>query len=128
MTTRTRSLLNLAAALFIGGLVAYTIHLLNQVTEDMIQDRIAHANFFSKLIKENWDGIKSFSDEEKKALLNSLNPTFLSMDIRMLRLVILILLCGFAVSIILGRLVVIFKLWQASSARNSAPYRQAGIV
>ena len=121
MTTRKRILINLAAALLIGGLAAYAIYLLNLVTDDMMQDRIAHANFFSRLIKENWEGIKSFSDEEKKALLDSLNPAFLTFDIRVLRLVILVLLCGFAVSIILDRFVVIFKLWRTSKAPNRVP-------
>ena len=83
--------------------------------------RIVQANFFSRLIKENWEGIKSVSDEEKKALLGMLDPTLLSTDIRMLRLIILMLLWGFGLSVVINRSIAVFKLLRASRIHAAAP-------
>ena len=121
MTRSNQILANLVAALLIALLVAYAAHLANQLTESMIQDRVVHANFFSKLVKENWDGIKSYSNDEKKALLDSLDPAALGTDIRMLRVVILFLLFGFGASVLLGRAAVIISLWRGSHARVPEP-------
>jgi len=120
MTTRTRILLNLLLALMVGALVGYAIHLLNSVVDHMIEDRIATAKFFSKLIKDNWDTIKS-SDDEKQALLDLLDPKFLSTDIGFLYVFSLTLLFAMGAAFVLGRLTEAFKLWRASKARNVAP-------
>lgn len=70
--------------------------------------------FLTRMIRENWEGIKSFSDKEKKELLELLDRERLAWDIRIMRFNILILLFGSLAGGIIDRIIAIFKLWKTS--------------
>ena len=121
MAPRTKIYLNVAWVLILLGLGVFAYVELNQVTAFMVDDRVAHANFFTRMIRENWEGIKSFSDTEKKELLELLDHERLAWDIRIMRIIILILIFGCIAPGILDRIIAIFKLWKTSRRGKIAP-------
>jgi hypothetical protein len=114
MAPRTKIYLNVTWVLILLGLAVFAYIELNQVTAFMVDDRVAHANFFTRMIRENWEGIKSFSDKEKKDLLELLDRERLAWDIRIMRFIIFILLFGSIAAGILDRIIAIFTLWKTS--------------
>jgi len=120
MVIRARVALRILGIALLVSVVAYAHYLVNQLTTEFTQDRITHAAFFSKLIRENWDVIKS-SDAEKQALLNLLSPALLSTDIMVMRAVILILLYGCFATAVIGELLSLFKLRAGSRRPDRAP-------
>ena len=114
MAPRTEIYLSVTWVLILLGLAAFAYIELNQVTAFMVDERVAHANFFTRMIRENWEGIKSFSDDEKKELLELLDLERLAWDIRVMRFLVFILLFGSIAAGILDRIIAISKLWKTS--------------
>ena len=121
MATRGKLLFNFAVIFFAaiaGGFVHYEV---NELSNTFIDIRVAEVKVFAKLVRDNWDGIKSVSDEKKEALLQTLDPTQAGFEIRMMRTAIIVLFYGLVGSIILDRAVAVFKLWKASRRAGPAP-------
>jgi hypothetical protein len=121
MAIRRKLLFNLLAILFVataGGFVHYEV---NEISNIFIDIRVAEVKVFARLVRDNWEGIKSVSDQKKESLLQALDPSLAGMDIRVMRAAIIILFYGLVGSIILDRGVAMFKLWKASRAPNPAP-------
>jgi hypothetical protein len=124
MATRRKLLLNFIAIIFAamaGALVHYEV---NKISSTFIAIRVAEVNVFAKLVRDNWNGIKSVSDENKKLLLQTLDPARAGAEIRVIRAIIIIMFYGLVGCIILDRTVAMFKLWRGSRSTN--PARQAG--
>lgn len=116
---RTRIVLNLAIILFLVGLSSYIHHTVTEITEIFASARIADAKFFSKLILENWDGIRTIPDEKKKIVLKNLDPSLATVDLQAMRT---LLLCTFYVFIggaVVGRVVALYSLWKKSRRRRA---------
>ena len=120
MAMRTKLLVNFVYILILSGLCIYAYVGINEMTATFIDDRIAHAQFFARIIRENWHGITSFSDDEKKALLESLEPSMLTLDIRTMRFINLFLLVGLVSVCILGCLQLPFNSWRSSREKRVA--------
>jgi hypothetical protein len=121
MATRRKLLFNFLAILFAamaGGFVHYEV---NQLSNTFIDIRVAEVKVFAKLVRDNWDGIKSVSDEKKQTLLQTLDPSQAGSEIRLMRTAIIVLFYGLVGSIILDRAVAMFKLWKGSRETNRAP-------
>jgi hypothetical protein len=121
MVMRRKLLFNflvILLAAMAGGFVHYEV---DGIAATFIDIRVAEVKIFSTLVRDNWDGIKSISDEQKKMLLQTLDPSRAGIEIRVMRTVIVMLFYGIVGSIILDRAVAMFKLWKASRAALVAP-------
>ena len=118
MTLRTRIALHIAAILVFAGLVAYAHYGLTQVTASFAENRIATANFYSKLIRENWASLRE-TDANKEALLDMLKPELLTYDLQFMRVVAIMLLYGFFFTLLLSESVSLYRL--ISQHRKVAP-------
>jgi|SRR5579864_6901233 len=120
MATRTKLLLNLAAILLLVAATAYVHKVVNEVTNTFIEIRVTDAEFFSKLITDNWDGIKSIPIEKRKILLQNLDPALAGSDLRLMRDLILIVFYCFTITLAIERLVVLFRIWKSSRHAQDA--------
>ena len=120
MSMRRKVLLNLAVIVFAAGAGIFVQHQVNEMSSTFIAIRVAEVNVFSKVVRDNWDGIKSVSEENKKLLLQTLDPSRAGIEIRLMRAIIIILFYGLVASIILDRAVAIIKLWRQSQPKGPA--------
>ncbi len=118
MATRHKLLLNFIAIILAAMAGAFVHYEVNEISSTFIAIRVAEVNVFSKLVRDNWDGIKSVSDENKKLLLQTLDPTRAGAEIRVMRAIIIIMFYGLVGCIILDRAVAMFKLWRGSRSTN----------
>jgi hypothetical protein len=120
MATRSKLLFNFLAIVFAAMAGAFVHYEVNEISNTFIDIRVAEVKVFAKLVRDNWDGIKSVSDEKKQVLLQTLDPSQAGIEIRMMRTAIIVLFYGLAGCIILDRAVAMFKLWKASRQTNRA--------
>lgn len=118
MTLRARIVLRIAAILVVVGLVAYAQYGLNQVTALFAENRIVTANFYTKLIRENWSAIKD-SDANKQALLDLLKPELLTSDLQFMKVLATILLYGLFFTLLLNESIALYRL--VSKRGRTAP-------
>ena len=118
---RRKLLFNFVVILLAAMAGAFVHYEVDGIAATFIDIRVAEVQVFSKLVRDNWDGIKSISDEQKKLLLQTLDPSRAGSEIRVMRTVIIVLFYGIVGSIILDRAVAMFKLWKASRAAWVAP-------
>ena len=121
MATRRKLLFNLLAILFAAMAGVFVHYEVNEISNKFIEIRVAEVKVFARLVRDNWEGIQSVSDQKKEVLLQALDPSLAGMDIRVMRAAIIILFYGLVGSIILDRAVAMFKLWKASRPPNPAP-------
>jgi len=121
MAPRGKLWLNFIAIIFAATAGIVVHYEVNEISATFIAIRVAEVNVFAKLVRDNWDGIKSIPDEKKKILLQTLDPALAGIEIRMMRAAIIILFYALVVSIIIDRAVAMFRLWRASRPRNPAP-------
>jgi hypothetical protein len=118
---RNKLLLNFFVILLAATAGAFVHYEVDGIAATFIDIRVAEVQVFSRLVRDNWDGIKSISDEQKKLLLQTLDPSRAGIEIRVMCTVIIVLFYGIVGSIILDRAVAMFKLWKASRAAWAAP-------
>ena len=118
---RSKLLFNLLAIIFAAVAGLYVHYEVNRLSATFIQIRVAEVNVFSKLVRDNWDSFKSVSDEKKKLLLQTLDPSQAGVEIRIMRTAIILLFYALVGSIILDRAVAVFRLCKASRPREPAP-------
>jgi hypothetical protein len=111
---RAKVLLNVIIILIAMGLAAYARNTVNEISATFTEVQVADAKFFSKLIRKNWEGIKTIPDEKKKVLLQNLDPALAAIDIRVMRTFILFLFYAIFGIVVIGRVAAIFKLWKTS--------------
>lgn len=121
MATRRKLLFNLLAILFAAMAGAFVHYEVNEMSNTFIDIRVAEVKVFARLIRDNWDGIKSVSDDKKEALLATLDPSIAGIEIRWMRAAIIVLFYGLVGSIILDRAVAVFRIWKASRPPPLAP-------
>jgi hypothetical protein len=121
MAPRSKLLFNFIAIVFAAAAGIFVHYEVNEMAATFIAIRVAEVNVFAKVVRDNWDGIKSVPDEKKKVLLQTLDPALAGIEIRIMRDVIIILFYALVGSIILDRAVAMFKLWRASRSRDPAP-------
>ncbi len=114
MSTRTKLLLNLAGILLLVAATAYVHKSVNEIANTFIEIRVTDAEFFSRLLRDNWDGIKSIPVEKRKILLQNLDPALAGSDLRLMRDLLLLVFYCFTITLGITRLVVLFKLWRSS--------------
>jgi hypothetical protein len=117
---RTRIALNLAAILLLVGLTAYVQRAVTDITETFASIRVSDAKFFSKLIRENWDGIRTIPDEKKKLLLENLDPALATVDLQTMRTLMLFTFYVFMGGAVVGRVVALYILWKKSRGNRVA--------
>jgi len=81
--------------LLIVFLVAVTIFSQNNVYEIadvFIKLEKSDTQYFSELIKDNWQGITTIPEEKKKILLENLDPRYAAVGIETMRTICIILL------------------------------------
>lgn len=120
MAPRGRLWLNFMAISFAataGIVVHYEVY---EMSATFIAIRVAEVNVFAKLVRDNWDGIKSVSDEKKMILLQTLDPSLAGIEIRMMRDAIILLFYALVVSIIVDRAFAMYRLWRAMRPRQPA--------
>lgn len=120
MAMRSKLLLNLFAIIFAAVAGLYVHYQVNRLAATFIQIRVAEVNVFSKLVRDNWDSFKSVSDEKKKLLLQTLDPSQAGVEIRIMRTAIILLFYGLVACIILDRAVAVFRLYRAAPPREPA--------
>jgi len=89
-------------ALLCGGL-ALTHYSVASVSSDLIEMRVEDAKTFRSIIQDNWKGIQSITDEQKKNLVISLDPELASVDLELMRHIALVLAYAFFLSLIVDR-------------------------
>jgi hypothetical protein len=112
---------NCLAILLLALAAAFCHYGVNYISEMFVETRVAEVTFFSKLVRDNWDGIKSVPDEKKKVLLQNLDPVLAGFDIRAMRTIALVFLYLLYAVLILDRADALFKLWKASRQNIPAP-------
>lgn len=120
MTTRTKVWLNVVAILITMGMASYSHYAINELAAIFTEVRVADAKFFSKLIRENWEGIKTIPDEKKKVLLQNIDPALTGSDIQIMRFLMLVFMYGMFALVVLNPVTAISKLWKASRHKNAA--------
>ena len=121
MTIRTKLLLNLVAILLAVAAAAYSHTAINRIAATFIEVRVADAKFFSQLVRDNWDGIKTVPDEKKKILLQNLDPSLAGTDLRLMRDLVLIFFYCIIVLFVVGRVDASLRLWKSLRRGTSAP-------
>lgn len=121
---RSKLLLNLLAIIFAAIAGLYVHYEVNQLSTTFIEIRVAEVNVFAKLVRDNWNGITSVSDEQKKLLLQTLDPSRAGVEIRAMRTAIIVLFYGLVGCVIIDRAVAVFRLWKTS--RRLPPAREPG--
>ena len=114
MPTRTKLLVNFSVIVLLVAATVYVHKGVNAIADTFIELRVADARFFSNLIRDNWDGIKSVPAEKKQILLRSLDPTLAGADLRLMRDMLLLIFYCFIGTVVVERLVSSFTLWRAS--------------
>jgi hypothetical protein len=110
MSIQTKAILNLTAIVLLVGAAVYFYYGINKLSQMFTDGRKSEAQFFTQLIRDNWDGIHSIPDEKKTILIANLDPANAGSDIDPFRiLLIMFALLFFGVAII-GRLVALYKL------------------
>lgn len=109
---------NVIAIFVLIAFVAYGHYALTEITNGFVADRKSEAIFFSKMVRENWDGIKSIPDEKKKILLKNLDSELVGTDIRVIGQLGLVIIYLFGFALILDRLIVIGKTFWARRHDN----------
>jgi hypothetical protein len=71
-------------ALTIAGSL-YCNRAIDQIADGFKQDRKTQAAWFAKLVKDNWKGIGTLSDPQKKQLMENLDPRLAGTDIELMR-------------------------------------------
>ena len=121
MSIRIAAVVNAALiALFIGAAV-YLCNAVDSLSATFLDVRQTEAQFFSKLIKENWEGIRTIPEEKKKVLVENLDTQLAGTDIRIFRSLLiaaLVMLCSLAV---FDRVVALFRLWRSTRGTAHAP-------
>ena len=121
MSTRAKVLINIAAIAFFVGAAVFLYRGIDELAQTFIDLRKSDAQFFAKLIQDNWDGIRTIPEEKKKILVANLDPTIAGTDLslfRRLSILFALLLCGLAV---LDRIGALVRLWRATRAQTVAP-------
>src|SRR5271167_1016468 len=121
MAPRGKLLFNFIAIIFAAMAGIFVHYEVNELSATFIAIRVAEVNVFSKLVRDNWDGIKSVPDEKKRVLLQTLDPALAGIEIRIMRAAIIILFYALVGSIIVDRSVAMFKLWRESRRGSPGP-------
>jgi hypothetical protein len=110
MTKDQKQLLgNVIAIVLLIAFVAYGRYAVTDISNTLVGVRKSDAMFLSKMVRENWDGIKSIPEEKKKVLLKNLDPQLAGIDIRVMSQLSLIWIYLIGFGLILNRLIVIGK-------------------
>jgi len=121
MAPRGKLWLNLMAIIFAATAGIVVNYEVDEMSATFIAIRVAEVNVFAKLVRDNWDGIKSVSDDKKRILLQTLDSGLAGIEIRMMRDAIIILFYALVGSIIVDRAFAMFRLWRATRPRQPAP-------
>jgi len=102
------------------GATAYVHHAVDEITRTFIEIRVAEAKFFSKLVQDNWDGIKSVPNDKKEILMRNLDPEFAGTDLRTMRDLMLFVFYCFMGTIVIDRIRVTYRTWKAARSAKDA--------
>ena len=108
--------------LAIVGLAAATMFMryeINAIADIFISGREADAQFFAKLVRDNWDGISTVSSEKKKMLVRNLDPALAGADLRAMRDLMLTIVYAFMAAFAIQTAVSAIKTWRARNAGNA---------
>ena len=108
-SNRKRSLFGAILVILSVGFVGYCHYAVIYIADTFIEVRRGESELFSELVRENWDGIKSISDEQKELLLENLKSELVATDIRLLRQIILALIYVIGIALLIQGLVVVLK-------------------
>ena len=111
MKKEQKRLLGSAVAIVVlTAFVAYGHYAITEITSTFVEGRKSESKFFQKMVRDNWDGIKSISDDKKKTLLENLNPELAGADIEIMGFLCRILVYVIGAGLILDRLIAIARL------------------
>ena len=108
--------------LAIVGLAAATMFMryeINAIADIFIRGREADAQFFAKLVRDNWDGISTVSSEKKEMLVRNLDPALAGADLRAMRDLMLTIVYAFMAAFAIQTAVSAIKTWRARNAGNA---------
>lgn len=96
-------ILNIFLIPLLSGGLALTHYAVASVSSDFIEMRVKDAKTFRSIIQDNWKGIQSITDEQKKDLVMNLDPELASVDIKLMRRIALVLAYALFLSLIADR-------------------------
>jgi hypothetical protein len=98
-------------------MVAYGHYVLNEITQTFVEDRRSEAEFFSELVRDNWDGITSVPEEKKRVLLRNLSPEVTGVDVETMGFFARLFLYLLGAALLIGRVLAIAKAVRSRAKR-----------
>jgi hypothetical protein len=115
-----KQLLGSAAAIVaLIAFVTYGHYAITELTTFFVEARKSESKFFFEMVRDNWDGIKTISDEKKKVLLENLDPVFAGADIEAMGLIARILIYLIGAGFALDRVIAIGKVLVTRKRHNT---------
>jgi len=109
---------NLAIILLVVGMAIFVRQNLFIITDVFIQIEKADAQATVNLINENWKGITTYTDKQKKALVINLSPEYAAVGLESMRSICVILVYVMSGSWILIILSNIIQLYRKNRSNN----------
>ena len=107
------------AVVVLAAAAAYMHHAINAIADTFIEAREADARLFSNLVRDNWDGISTLSNEKKTVLVRNLDPAMAGVDIRAMRDLMLVLVYAFISGFAIQAVISAIKIWRADDAGHA---------
>jgi len=114
----TLSVIGVVVSIVMG---ARCIYVVNDVADGFLQGRKTEVAYFAKLVRDNWDGIRTVPDEKKEILLKNLNPDLAGVDINVLRTLLLVLVYALYGLVTLLFLMASVSVWKKRRSSSDAP-------
>jgi hypothetical protein len=93
----------------LAAFLVYGHNTLRDVTRTFVDLRKSDAQYFSELLRSNWDGITSIPAERKQNLLKSLDPEIAGSDLETMGFFARFFLYLLVAALMLGRAIVIAR-------------------
>jgi hypothetical protein len=113
-------ILNAAGLVLLTAWVPFSRYCLSEIEDTFVSRRKAEVTFFHKLVKDNWDGITSITEEQKKVLLNNLDSSLAGYDVHAMTVIAFSIICVVAFALALQCVVNIIKAFRIPSNERMA--------
>lgn len=110
---------NSLAILVLGAFLAYGHYATTELTSFFVEARKSESKYIADIIRNNWGGITTISDVDKKNLLENLRPEMTGSDVEAMGLVARVLIYLIGVGFIIDRVIAIGKVLIARRRYNN---------
>ena len=116
---RRRMLFHGLAVLVLAAAAVFLHYGINAIADVFIDARQVDARLFASLVKDNWNGISTLSNEKKEILIRNLDPAMAGADIRTRRDLMLVLMYVGVGVFVIQVLDSAVKTWKAGDAKHA---------